>query len=563
MSTSYLFFRRIFNNADALMALMTLSLHALLTLGEAKQLYAALFLCHYGLFLLWQPVLRQSKTLSWQAVLLIVIGASFAMLYINWWGMAFWIAGLFALIGGRVFATEPSHTRLPKMLAATYLLSALLLWVVPNLLQLKDDLAASEFLMTYVLPILPLAILFLSAKNKPETQTPNLDFFYTLLIFLLTLIVILGSFALGVIWKIQYIQLLAVTVFGLAATLIAISWLWNPSATFSGLELLMSRYLLSLGLPFELWIRKIAGFLDSEKTADNFMQMASLELTTLNWVSGLSWEATNGRQHTGKTTPFISHFDVEQLQLTLYSHWELSPAMYLHAQLLMQILGEFYVAKRREETTSQNTYMQTLYETGSRLTHDIKNILQSLGTLSAATEQSKNTNDDAKLIELIRKQLPRLSQRLSNTLNKLERPNLEHTHQLLVETWWESFKQLNSHHQVQFEAPSSIAKMSIDADVLDSIVDNLLQNALEKAKLETDITVNVTLLAAQNFCIEVTDTGSAITKEIVERLFKAHIHSKTGLGVGLYHAAQQANQAGYQLNLVKNVRGDVRFRLAR
>jgi len=49
--------------------------------------------------------------------------------------------------------------------------------------------------------------------------------------------------------------------------------------------------------------------------------------------------------------------------------------MYLHVQLLTQILGEFYETKRREETISQNTYMQTFYETGSRLTHDIKNIL--------------------------------------------------------------------------------------------------------------------------------------------------------------------------------------------
>lgn len=561
MPASFNISRRIFNNTDPLMALMILSLHALLTLGESRQLYAALFLCHYGLFLLWQPVMRQSKTLSWQAAVMIVIGAAFAMFYINWWGMAFWIAGLFALISGRVFAAEHTHTRLPKLLAATYLLSVLLLWVVPNLLQVKDDLAASEFLVTYVLPLLPLAILVLSAKNNPDTQTPNLDFFYTLLIFLLTLIVILGSFALGIIWKIQYIKLLAVTVFGLAAILVAISWLWNPSATFSGLKLLMSRYLLSLGLPFELWIRKIAGYSESEKTADSFIRAAALELTALNWVSGLSWEAENIKQQTGKTTAFISHFSFQQLQLTLYSQWELSPAMYLHAQLLMQILGEFYVAKRREETVSQNTYMQTLYETGSRLTHDIKNILQSLGTLSAAAEQSKDTNDDAKLIELIRKQLPRLSQRLGNTLNKLERPNVEKKHSLQIASWWKHFKQLNISDQVQFDAPASLPKTSIDADMIDSIVDNLLQNALAKAKQGAGIAIKVTLCNTPHFCLEVTDTGSAITEMIADRLFKSHINSNNGLGVGLYHAAQQAEQSGYQLSLVDNRNGEVRFRL--
>ncbi|OIR04893.1 adaptive-response sensory-kinase SasA [mine drainage metagenome] len=561
MPASFNIFRRTFNNTDSLMALMILSLHTLLTLGETKQLYPALFLCHYGLFLLWQPVMRQSKSLSWRAVLMIIAGAAFAMFYINWWGIAFWIAGLFSLIGGRVFATEPTSSKLPKMLAATYLLSVLLLWVVPNLLQVKDDLAATELLVTYVLPLLPLAILFLSTKNKPDNQTPNLDFFYTLLLFLLTLIVILGSFALGIIWKIQYIQLLAITVFSLAAILVAISWLWNPSASFSGLELLMSRYLLSLGLPFELWIRKISEYLESEKTAENFMHAAILELATLNWVSGLSWETANSNQHTGKTTPYISHFSFEQLQLTLYSHWELSPAMYLHAQLLTQILSEFYVAKRREETVSQNTYMQSLYETGSRLTHDIKNILQSLGTLSAAAALSKDTNDDAKLVELIKKQLPRLSQRLSSTLNKLEQPSMEKKHQLLIASWWQHFKQLNTSNQVQFDAPENFPKTNIDADMMDSIADNLLQNALEKAKQEADIKIKVTLCNTPHFCLDVTDTGSAIPEMIAARLFKSHINSDNGLGVGLYHAAQQATQSGFQLSLVENRSGEVRFRL--
>ena len=45
-------------------------------------------------------------------------------------------------------------------------------------------------------------------------------------------------------------------------------------------------------------------------------------------------------------------------------------------------MGEFYEAKRREETMRQNAYMQAFYETGSRLTHDIKNILQSVGYFS-------------------------------------------------------------------------------------------------------------------------------------------------------------------------------------
>lgn len=561
MQPLYRFYRLALNDTDRLMALMILSLHALLVLGDSKHLFSALLLCHYGFFLLWQPVMRQNNKLSWKTTLIVIIGAFATLFFMNLWVTAFWIAGLFALIGGRVFSSETRRWRLPKILAATYLLAILLLWVVPKLVSANNDLAAAEFVFKYFLPLLPVAILFISAKNKPTAQPRNIDFFYTLLIFLLTIIVILGSFAIGVIWQIHYIKLLIFAVLGLAATLVMLSWLWNPSATFSGLELLMSRYLLSLGLPFEQWIRKIAIFAEDESNADDFLLAAMQELAALNWVGGLVWQTENLKQQLGETTPYVSTYSFQQLHLTLYSRWQFTPAMYLHVQLLTQILGEFYDAKRREETISKNTYMQTLYETGSRLTHDIKNILQSLGTLSAAIEQSHNAENDTKLIELIKKQLPRLSQRLASTLTKLELPSIERKNQEKIGVWWKNFKQLNTHHQVQFEAPTGLPKTDIDTDVLDSVVDNLLQNALEKAKMEDNIKINVTLMPSQHFCLEVTDTGSAIPPKIADKLFKSNVSSKNGLGVGLYHAAHQAEQAGYKLSLTGNQNGEVRFRL--
>lgn len=554
--------RQLINDSDRLMALMILSLHALLIWGDSSGMHRALFLCHYGCFLVWQPMMRQTKNLSWQAVFLIVMGAAIGMLFLNWWVIAFWIAGLFALIGGRIFSEETARDRLPNILASSYLLAILLLWVVPKLLNSNDDLAAATFVLTYFLPLLPLTILFLSAKHKSLTQSANIDFFYTLLIFLLSSIVILGSYAIGVIWKIHYIQLLIVVVMGLAATLVVLSWLWNPSATFSGLELLMSRYLLSIGLPFEHWIRQIAKYAEYEPTAEKFLQASMKELVALNWVSGLMWEADGSKGQIGQVTPFISTFNFHQLHLKLYSRWQFSPAMYLHVQLLTQILGEFYEAKRREEMIIQNTYMQSLYETGSRLTHDIKNILQSMGTLSAAAEQSSDDgSDDARLIELVKKQIPRLNQRLASTLTKLERPSAEKKSQEKVANWWKAFKQINTHLQISFEAPINMPKTDIDPDVLDSVVDNLLHNALEKARLEANTRISVSLMPSSHFCLEVTDTGSAIPQNVVERLFKSHVSSKSGLGVGLFHAAQQASNAGYKLSLVDNRDGEVRFRL--
>jgi len=558
--------QRFFSDSGRLLGLMLLCLHGYLLTKDASTIHSALLITHVGFFLMWQPLSRQSKQLSLFATLAILISASIVIIYINWWMMAFWVAGLFALIAGRVFSTDSAIARLPYILAASYLLAILLLWIVPSLLNASNDLAAADFLLTYFLPILPLLILYLSINKVKEVitdnETANIDFFYTLLIFLTTLIVILGSYVIGIVWQTHYLELLIFVVMALALTMVALSWLWNPSATFSGLELLMSRYLLSLGLPFEQWIRKIAQYAQNEDSASLFLKAAMQELVDLNWVSGIDWKANKVKESLGEHTVHISTFSFSQLQVTLYSKWQFTPAMYLHVQLLTQILGEFYDAKLREEMISQHAYTQALYETGSRLTHDIKNILQSLGTLCAAAEQHVGEGDHPSFIALMQKQLPLLNQRLGNTLTKLTQPHTEmaaniESHLIALPIWWAQFKQINAHlsappYFVTFDAPEAIPQIMIHAEVLESVIDNLLQNAMNKAKLDPDIQIKVTILAQEKCCIEVLDTGEAIPSHILDKLLTKPVNSSYGLGVGLYHAAQQAAQAGYHLSVYQN-----------
>ena len=150
---------------------------------------------------------------------------------------------------------------------------------------------------------------------------------------------------------------------------------------------------------------------------------------------------------------------------------------------------------------------------------------------------------------------------MATTLNKLEQPSLEKKRRSKVATWWRNFRHLHTHHLVRFETPENMPNNDINPDLLDSVVDNLLQNALEKTKLEAGIKIIVSLMPSEHFCLEVTDTGSPIPIEVAKHLFKSHISSKNGLGVGLYHAAQQATQGGYQLSLANNQEGKVCFRL--
>jgi sensor histidine kinase regulating citrate/malate metabolism len=61
----------------------------------------------------------------------------------------------------------------------------------------------------------------------------------------------------------------------------------------------------------------------------------------------------------------------------------------------------------------------------------------------------------------------------------------------------------------------------------------------------------------------VCDSGAAVPKSLAAQLFDSPVSSRTGLGVGLYHAAKQASQLGYRLTLAANEPETVCFVLTR
>ena len=550
-------------NSHRILALMLLSLHAFLIWGEqAKYLQQTFFLCTYALFLTWQPVWRSTEKLSKPAILLFVGAGAVGYFYMNWWLTAIWLAILFGLLGGRIFSDETKVNRIVHILAASYLLSMLLLWVVPKLLGASQDLEAAKFVIRYLIPILPLIILFIGNSAAKTGQLPILDFFYTLLLMMVAFILVLASYAIGTLQSVNYIQVMFISIFGLAAILVAFSMLWQPSTRFSGVELLMSRYLLSIGMPFEKWVKNIASIAEIESTPKDFVHAAMTEMTTLPWVAGVNWLSDETQGKLGINSSHNTDFNFKDFHMTLHTRWQISPALYVHVKLLTQIMGEFYVAKRREETLRQNAYMQAFYETGSRLTHDIKNILQSVGTLVSAAEQTEEKDNDA-LLKLIRRQLPMLNQRIGATLDKLKAPGVDKKRVEKMSAWWKNLQLRYNQQDIEFIA-NDLPTQDINAEVLDSVVDNLLSNALEKTKYQPGTMIKVEMRddAAIGFVIDVTDTGKAMDAVIANDLFKKHIASHNGLGVGLFHAAQDMQLAGYTLSLASNVNGAVCFRVA-
>lgn len=544
------------NGRGLLFAMLGL-LHGALWLGMQSVWVHPLILAHLGVFLIWQPLWRGEREVGYRALSVIAFAALLVMLWLNWWVMALWLTGLFGLVGGRVLAFRGRWARSLNLLVMAYLLAVLLLWVVPNLFAAQDMLDVGRTLMSYVLPMLLLMMMLIPFHNEPADTPHNIDFIYSLVLFMLLALLVLGSLAFMTLGQLDYLGALMRTLFLMGLILFALSALWHPRFGFGGLQVMFSRYLLNVGTPFEAWLAQLAEASQHEPDAAGYLARATELLVELPWLSGLSWQTAAGA---GQAGHFSAHAVVVQetdLRLTLYARQALNPAVLLHIHLLAQMIGHFYQSKQREQTLRNLTHLQAVYETGSRLTHDLKNILQSLLSLTALAQ-----NKEARAQQLLQQQLPLLGQRIELTLNKLRQPeenDAEPKQSLRI--WWGAAQQRHQHQAMTWQS-DALSDTLIPAALFDCVLDNLLDNALSKQRIQPNLHINVSITVSP--CqLNVRDTGTAIPQEIAEGLMRRVVTSQNGLGVGLYQAARWAEQQGYCLALVENQDGNVAFEMCR
>jgi C4-dicarboxylate-specific signal transduction histidine kinase len=180
-------------------------------------------------------------------------------------------------------------------------------------------------------------------------------------------------------------------------------------------------------------------------------------------------------------------------------------------------------------------------------------------TLLAAADTS-TPEDSERLLALMKRQLPQLATRLSQTVDKLKQPSEMDVASIPAETWWVALQTRYEHDEVAFFADTADAT-PLPQDLFDSVADNLLTNALRKRQSEPDVAVEVRLALRPLVTLTVTDSGAPAPDHVARNLFLGPVASDFGLGVGLYQAARQAARVGYRLELPENRAGRVSFRL--
>lgn len=555
----------IFPPSRWLLFAMLVSLHLSLWLGVESIWSRPLLLTHFGLFLLWQPLWQGERELSLGGMVFIALASTVALLWLNLWLLAFWLSGLFALVGGRVFSLRANKLRYLYLAVMVYLLAALLMWVVPHLLVAQFRSDSTLNLTGVVLSLLLISTAFVPVDGElTEPSRAELsqavDFFYSLMLFMLLTLLVLGSLAFMVLAQVDYMQALLRTLFLIALVLLALGWLWNPRFGFAGLQPLFSRYLLNVGTPFESWLRQLAETAQYAQNPADFLGLAMADLAALPWLSGVNWqvgeETSASSGSLGQSSSHCIEVEEQGLRLTLFCRQAVSPSLLLHIHLLTQLLGYFYQSKRREQHLREATRLQAVYETGARLTHDLKNMLQSLLALASIAQRNEE-----EALPVLRWHLPVLVQRIEMALSKLKMPQEESEYAMLpLAVWWENLRQRHQHATIEWSCAGVATDEKIPAALLDCVADNLIDNAKVKRQQQPGISIHVTL-CAQPFFLKVCDGGSAIPASLARQLLQTVVPSESGLGVGLYQAARWARQFGYQLQLRENEDGAVCFEL--
>ena len=541
-----------------ILALMLASLHLALWWDFGGALSRSLILAHLGLFLMWQPLWRREQRLDWQGSIVFIVATLAFIVWMDWGLITFWLLILTAIVGGRVTARRGS--RYAYLMTLVFLVSEILIVCIPSIIELQFARDEAWRMLGYGLFIVPAILFFVPDPNEAGDAEESVDFLYGLTVSLLTCILAMGSLLSMYITGAQYPVAVIQTILAIALFLLAISWLWTPLAGFSGLGQLWERYLQNIGTPFEVWLARLTDLSRVVQTSDAFLESAIAQLAELPWVAGATWTDGEFQGEIGETTQELFRFSDEGLEITVYAQRAVGAALRLHGQLLLQLVAHFHRAKQREEELTRTARLQAVYETGARITHDIKNLLQSLQTTTSAMQAAK-AGDDAELRALIARQLPHVNQRLQLALDKLQAPEKEAMVEGGVGDWWQALQARNIDTGINFESVLASDPI-VPLDLFDSVAENLLENARGKRLSEPEITINVHLETDNSTArLRVSDNGSCIETDTARNLFRSPVNSRNGLGIGLYQAARLAQQWGYELSLSANRPNDVAFDL--
>jgi signal transduction histidine kinase len=543
------------------------ALHLVLWHGPTSQFGRLFFLVHIGIGLLWQPFIQSRRQFGFVGTALVVFCSTLLAYYLSWGLLIVWTMLLAGVVGGKVFLFPDRWERLFHLAGLGYLGVIVFALLLPQYLQtLRMTEPVLESLVLYSMPGLFVVMTMLPATRQVVRAegTEIVDYVYGVMTFLLQAVIALGSISFSLLYKVGYFESLLVALALVAGILLALGLIWNPSSGFGGLGSAVAQHVMSLGLPIEEWIETLAVLGKDEENPEHFLALACAQLPErLPGVIGGCWESIDGHDEFGVREGHSVAFSYGRLKVELAARIEPSPTLLWHYDLAIRLLAEYYLGKWRAQELKRLSYIEAIHETGARLTHDVKNLLQTLDTLCMAAEK-EGAMPSLRFNELLRRQLPEIALRLRQTLVKLSAPKMaESTTPMSAVVWLKRLEDRFAGSRVNIVASDDAEAVVVaNPDLFSGVAENLLQNIADKRRIDPAIMAEVRLEVMNGRpVLSVFDTGKAIESEHMSNLFACRTASENGLGIGLYQSARLAESGCYRLGLAENRDGCVLFRL--
>jgi len=543
--------------SQQILASILLLFHLLIWAVDGRLLQFGLTLILYGLFLLWQPLWSKETRIRWLPVALVTSLFAFLAYKFPNESLVFFGLILSGLIGSRLLSQTAFRSF--DLLALLIIILEMSVGLVPDTFaQIELPPLFGDYMQT--LTLVPVLLFFFAPNPDHQVQgRSQVDLMHGLLSATLLFIVLLGGIVINLLYGVEYIDGLLLTVFIVSTLTIGISWFWNPGIGYSGIGVLWNRYAMTIGGPFETWINTLTTLIEERYlTPNEYLEAACEHLVENDWLNAIQWRFENFTIRAGekKGTRLEHRFD-DKLSVVLYFKANPGAALEQHTILLIRMAYQFYLAKLNQEKMRAQEHFATIHHTGARLTHDIKNILQSIKT-SVEILDMKQENPQSQ--QLLQANLQQIGARLENTLNKLRAPRLDTQVQLIdCEKWMERIaKQHNTNERIHFHRDID-NNIAVPVDLFDSVSENLLNNALRKPSARS---VDLRLLSSDDIIVlSVCDDGEQLAANIEKNLFVKPVSSGSGMGVGLYQSSIMAHAFNYELELSQNERGRVCFNL--
>ncbi len=225
-------------------------------------------------------------------------------------------------------------------------------------------------------------------------------------------------------------------------------------------------------------------------------------------------------------------------------------ALAIPVTFLFLVSGLWFVVMRNREfqrTIAENARLVELGEASRTISHEIKNPLSAMRIQTALLRRAARDPGISSHLDVIDSEIGRLadlSSRISTTLrNPTGRPKL-----LAICPWIREHTG-RRRPDLTIEAPDSSPQICMDEDHLRSVLDNILNNAIESGSPADTVKLAV-IPRGRRVEIRITDRGSGLPRVRDAKLFDPFYTTKSsGSGIGLSLSRRFVEGAGGRITL--------------